>query len=223
MKFIYYFIFIFFFMGCSSLYTLKNFPSKQKFYDDYNSFAKNKKVDVTLTNDSSFTTSEGTRISNDSLILINQIKKTEVERIPKRQIKSINDFYDSNSNHMVKIFLQDGKEIDEKHIKYLPDSSIQIVTTRVITTHKSLPLDIVKEVYYKNNWPGIIPGLILGIPAGIIISLSKIIPTYVNEGSPPRTTYDYIGSFIIGIPSGSIIGCIIGYLIGFNYTYQFNP
>ncbi len=157
------------FMGCSGIYTLQNYPSKQKFYEDFNNFAKNKNLKVTLNNDSSFVTQKGTKISNDSLIFISIDSKTEVNNIPQ-----------------------------------------------------SIPINKIKDVHYKLNWPGIFPGLILGIPLGIIISVSKIIPANSTEGSPPRPSYDYITSSLIGFPLGIIIGGTAGYFIGFNYTYVFN-
>ena len=55
-------------MGCSSTYTIKDFPSKERFYEDFNKFAQNKDVEITLINDSSFTINDGTVLENDTLI-----------------------------------------------------------------------------------------------------------------------------------------------------------
>ena len=53
--------------GCSSIYTQKDFPSKQKFYEDFNNSVRNKKVIVTLTNDSLINLINA-EIKNDSLL-----------------------------------------------------------------------------------------------------------------------------------------------------------
>jgi PBP1b-binding outer membrane lipoprotein LpoB len=39
-------------MGCSSTYTIKDFPSKERFYEDFNNSVKNKDVSITLMSDS---------------------------------------------------------------------------------------------------------------------------------------------------------------------------
>ncbi|MDR3626567.1 MAG: hypothetical protein P4L45_07025, partial [Ignavibacteriaceae bacterium] len=58
-----------FFIGCSSTYTINDFPTKDKFYGDFNNFAGNKSLNVTLTNDSSFVPEGKIKISDDSLII----------------------------------------------------------------------------------------------------------------------------------------------------------
>ena len=61
--------------GCSSIYRISDFPSKDKFYGDFNKFADNKNLKVTLTNDSSFYSRRKTEISEDTLIIHNENSK----------------------------------------------------------------------------------------------------------------------------------------------------
>ncbi|MHB8854554.1 MAG: hypothetical protein ACYC6P_14525 [Ignavibacteriaceae bacterium] len=76
-------------VGCSSYYTAKDFSSKEKYYKDFNDFAKNKNMTVTLINDSSFTTYVGSEILNDTLSFLREKDFTH-EEIPLKNIKSIN-------------------------------------------------------------------------------------------------------------------------------------
>ena len=70
-------VFALFFIGCSSTYRISDFPSKDKFYGDFNKFADNKNMKVTLTNDSSFTAEGKTEISGDTLIITMNVQKEE--------------------------------------------------------------------------------------------------------------------------------------------------
>ena len=154
-------VYALFFIGCSSIYTVSDFSSKDKFYEDFNSFVKNKNVKVTLNNDSSFTTFKNTRISNDTLILIGQ-----------------------NEN----------------------------------AANKYILLRNVKTIYYKKNWPGIIPGVISGF------LLSFAIAGIGESGNTGDTGFfGGGGAIFIGVPAGTVIGGVIGWFLGYEYTYQFNP
>ncbi len=211
------FIAALFFVGCSSTYTIKDFPSKEKFYEDFNDFVKNKKVEVTLKNDSTFTTNEGTRINNDCLVFTNQFQSTGILRIPKQQIKSVNDYYDTNANHIVKIFNKDGKEFDVKNVNYLPDSSIKFETEMTVTSTSRIALINVKNICYKKNWIGIIPGIMSGF------LLSYVIAGLGESASPGDVGVFASGAaMVIGVPIGTFLGGVIGWLIGYDYIYQFN-
>jgi hypothetical protein len=150
-----------FLIGCSSIYTVKDFSSKDKYYEDFNSFVKNKNVKVTLNNDSSLTTFENTRISDDTLILMGQNENAAIKYIPLRNVKTI---------------------------------------------------------YYKKNWPGIIPGVISGFLLSFAIA-------GIGESSSTGDTgfFGGGGAIVIGVPAGTILGGIIGWFLGYEYTYQFNP
>ena len=65
--------------GCSSVYTIYDFPSKEKFYKDFNSFAENKSLIVTLINDSSFTMNCYSKITADTLFFVKEPQNGESE------------------------------------------------------------------------------------------------------------------------------------------------
>ncbi len=73
--------------GCSSTYTLKDYPSKQKFYEDFNSSVKGKDIKIILTNDSTVNSYNGAIIRNDSLIFKSNTKYSK--RIPLKGISKI--------------------------------------------------------------------------------------------------------------------------------------
>jgi hypothetical protein len=64
-------IFLAFLIGCSSTYSVSDFSSKEKFYDDLNKSMHDKSIKVILINDSSYVINNNVRISNDSLVLLN--------------------------------------------------------------------------------------------------------------------------------------------------------
>jgi hypothetical protein len=72
------FVFLLLIMGCSSTYTVQNFHSKEKFYEDFNNSVKTKEVKVYLNNENSFTVYNGAYFFQDTLftsILIIPINK----------------------------------------------------------------------------------------------------------------------------------------------------
>jgi len=211
-------IIILIFAGCSSIYTIKDFSSKEKFYEDFNKTVKNKQVNVVLNNDSCFSSNKGSRIAKDSLILIDYKQISELKTIPLKEIKSINDIYDLNSIHSFDIILQNGKEINVKDIKYLPDSSIQISITRDSISNRFIPLNLVKKIYYKNSWLGIVPGLLIAAPVSYL--LYGIAGSFSHFSSP---FFNYETALLFGVPAEIVIVGIIGYIIGYTYIYQFNP
>ncbi len=215
--------FSFILAGCSSIYSINDFSSREKLYEDFNKFAGNKSMKVTLTNDSTFTAPEGSEISNDSLVMINYEQNTQELHIPYKDIKSINGFYDINSNPTYKIFLHDGEEHDVKEIKYLPDSSVTINVEKIRATRSAIPIKKVRQACYNRNWLGAIPGFFAGIPAGIILGISTILPIYTDEGSPPHREYNYISAVLISVPVCVLVGITAGWIVGYTYIYKFNP
>ncbi len=89
-----------------------------------------------------------------------------------------------------------------------------------------ISLDKVKEVSYKNHWMGLIPGIPIGFTSGLITGLLGLYPTYTsqpNMGTTGQTqSYDLAGSVVIGSGIGIAAGGILGWLLGYNYTYIFN-
>ena len=77
------------FAGCSSNYTTIDFSSKEKFYEDFNKFMKNKTIEITLINDSSFIALGGAKINNDTLNYSTNVLKPANEHLSLNNIKKI--------------------------------------------------------------------------------------------------------------------------------------
>ena len=97
MKLILLFIMPLIFIGCSSIYTVKDFSSKEKFYEDFNNSVKNKELEITLVNDSSFSVLEGSKIADDSLDLILNFQNKE-HTLVADEIENIKYYGDSYSS-----------------------------------------------------------------------------------------------------------------------------
>ena len=204
------------FIGCSSTYTIKDFPSKEKFYEDYNKFMKDKKVKVTLTNDNSFTILDGSKISNDSIVYItNTIKKDII--IKQSEIKSLRYYYNNSSIPSAWIFLKDGENINSENVELLPDSSINVLVKSHI--YSSLPLSKVKEIEYKNHLLGVPPRLLSGSILGLIAGY--FVFSVIHSQNDQAT--DAISAIPILSALGFLTGSIWGWINGYNYIYQFNP
>jgi hypothetical protein len=70
-------------MGCSSNYTIKDFPSKDKFYQSFNTSVGYKDIDITLTDNSQVTKFGGGILKQDTLY-------TLTDAFPVETIKNIN-------------------------------------------------------------------------------------------------------------------------------------
>ncbi|MCL5030321.1 MAG: hypothetical protein M1480_15025 [Bacteroidetes bacterium] len=194
-------------VGCSSTYTIKNFSSKEKFYENFNNSAKNKTVKVTLSNDSSFTALEGTNITNDSLFFTTQILKEE--KIESNAIRNIKYLESGSSNLAAIIILNNGKELKAKKADMLEGSSINALIME--NKNVNLPLNDIKKVSYKNRLLGTLIGFLIGIPAAYLVGEQF----FVLFGSG--------NEMAISLISSPIIGGIIGAITGYTYIYQFNP
>ncbi len=222
MKSIYYFIVAFFsliVLGCSSTYTSSDFSSKQKFYDDFNNFAASKSLDVELTNDSSISVSNGF-ILDDTLYTPGFRINRKSGRIAVADIKKIN--YSGSDYKSANLLLKNGSQIFVEEINIANDTLNYTNSKRIITKDAVIPLAKLKKASYKNRWfstPfGFLGGAIIG---GFIGSR---IPIYQNtpDGKPGRER-EYLVPTLIGSGTGAIIGSVVAWLIGYNYTYQFNP
>ena len=69
--------------GCSSSYTIKDFPSKDKFYQSFNKSVGQRDIDITLTNDSQVSKFGGGILKHDTLFTI-------TESFPIESVKNIN-------------------------------------------------------------------------------------------------------------------------------------
>ncbi len=109
MKYIYLmvYLFVFLFTGCSSTYTIKDFSSKEKFYNDFNNSVKNKSVEITFINDSSFTLNSRVAVEGDSLYSLNPFVSRTGARISLSELKEIK--YTGFDNSSAALTLKDGE------------------------------------------------------------------------------------------------------------------
>jgi hypothetical protein len=205
------------FTGCSSTYTIKYFSSKDNFYNDFNKFAGNKSLKVTLINDSSFISEEGVKISNDSLIL--PFMTPEVNKsVPFNEIKNI-DYLSSNfTSPSAEIYLKNGNKFYGRNIKITDDSIVNFIDYSRNSIYYSLPLIRIKKICYKERWKNLSAGLLGGAGVGLITGL-VIVSSYPNNKDHPDSYLTYIFSPVIG----AVLGSAIGWIVGYTYTYQFNP
>ncbi len=204
-----------FLAGCSSTYTLKDFPSEQKFYKEYNNFAENKKVKITLLNNKSFYSRNGTEITKDSLYTFYKVDLKSNYTIPTSDIKKIK--YLNTGYKTADILLINGEELKADNISFLKDAA-RFEGIRNSTVKKALmPIDKIKSISYENHWLGLIPGIPSGIFMGLITGYMGF---YISN--PDQLTGLPV-SIITGFGVGAITGTVVGWLLGFNYTYVFNP
>jgi hypothetical protein len=195
-------------VGCSSTYRLSDFPSKKKFYEDFNKSAKNESLRIVLKNDSTIAAEYGAEISNDSLILNKFITKEQTIR--RDEIKEIE--YGAFNMTMR---LKNGKSFELKSNKILSDSLILVLYYEP----EYLPINKVNLICYKAHWAAVPAGIGLGIVSGFFIG-SILIPTDdQDDGVIPS-------SFFLGLVSGFTVGLIsggiVGYIIGDTYIYEFS-
>jgi hypothetical protein len=192
-----------FFIGCSS-YKVINYPSKEAFHEDVNGSMKNRDVNV-VTVDSSFTALEGSRIEDDSLQIVANIQ----EKIPQSEIKDIKYYGNAYEVPSAYIWLKSGEELNTKTVRVLPDSTVQFINI----TNKYIPLTDVKHINYTNHWVGLGTGTFAGILTGLIVA-----SIMVNQSEAWSRTG---GTFLV-IP-GTVVGAILGAIIGWDMIYQFGP
>ena len=207
-------IFLLTLTGCSTTYKVTDFSSRDKFYGDFNNFARNKNVKVTLSNDSSFSLTNSAEIANDTLYYLGKEINSGNKRIAVSDIKELN--YTSNDYKSASILLKNGESYRAKEIKMGKDSLEFAFTNEVITQNKVTSINNIQKISYKNHSIGSISNLGLGFCLGIAGgSLVQIMGAgfAIPIGTP----------VIIGATLGIILGPITGALIGYKYTYQFSP
>ena len=121
-------------IGCSSTYKVSDFPSRDKFYEDFNNSASDKSLKIILNNDSTITVENGAVISNDSLFITLPVLKQE-KVINKDDIEDIKvSIHDMTTT----IVLKNDKSVTAGSIDILPDSSVAIYNFE--NTYKYLSL-----------------------------------------------------------------------------------
>ncbi len=201
-----------FLVGCTSTYKLSDYPNKEKFYEDFNDFAGNKDIRISLINDSSFTSNGMAQILKDTLTITRQTLVGD-EKLKLNEIEKINYYGTNFSTPSAMILLKSGTELNCENVKVLSDSLVQI--TKLKNIYESIPLSRIKEISFKNRWLGIIIDFPAGIFTGTVIGS---IYTSISSHS------SFLGTpVIVGAAVGLVAGVVVGSLAGYNYTYVFNP
>ena len=202
--------------GCSSIYTVNDFSSKDKFYENFNNSVENKTINITLLNDSSVSINTGVVLVNDTLFSILNSEEEKNTGIAISEIEKID--YLSNDYKSATILLKNSEKLNCKNIKIAHDS-INFVLTEIRQSERYIvPINNVKTINYKNRWlrtpTGVLVGALIGFSSGIWFATGLKSKDDSGKAS---------GAGVGGALLGGIIGGIFGYWIGYDYIYQFNP
>jgi hypothetical protein len=204
-------------MGCSSTHTIKDFPSKEKFYQDFNNSAKNKDVKIILVKDSSFAINDGIALENDTLFSYVILEGKDSRSFALSEITEIK--YTNNDYKSASVLFKNGDKLIGEDIRTNRDSIYFVTMKKLLTRNNIISINKVKTISYKNRLIriplGILAGGLIGLVSGIFYA------------SRPNTSKDdsglISGSIVGGAVIGVLIGSIVSYCIGYNYYYQFNP
>jgi len=209
-------LFILLYWGCSSTYRISDFSSKKNFYKDFNNSVKNKNLEVTLQNDSTFIIYNGAVIENDSLYSLNSFTISGFTKVALIDIRNIK--YSGSNYQSAIILLKNGKLYHASKIKF-EKNSMQCTYSETVR-HNITSISNLKKIVYKNHWLSIPSHLIIGSVAGFLVgfAIGRISDNNTQEGDSRAGkifVYTWIG--------GTVAGIIWGWIDGYKYTYKFNP
>lgn len=211
-------------VGCSSTYRVNDFSSKEKYYQDFNNFARNKNVKITLINDSSFSVSNGVAIKNDTLYSLGKEVNSGNLKLALSDTKEIN--YSSNDYKSALILLINGDRYQAEQINITQDSISFAFTAKVAIMNGVTSINNIKKIRYKNNWLGVVPGFLGGTLIGGVTGFLGFFSNTNSSNNSGQTSENggiSFGAAPFVMLSCVIIGSTIGWIVGFSYTYQFNP
>jgi uncharacterized protein YcfL len=203
-------------IGCSSTYTIKDFPSKERFYEDFNNSVKNKDVSITLMGDSSFSINDGIILEDDTLFSLEGKDKRSFPLSDITEIKYANNDYSSAS-----ISFKNGDILRGKDIRTDSDSiyfTIKTSTAKNNIAPIHIAIDKVKTITYKTRSEALAVGAGLGVVAGVTIASIA----FATFKSKDNSNVQVIFSMFV-VPAAVIAGAITGWLVGRNTYYQFYP
>jgi hypothetical protein len=204
-------------MGCSSTYTINDFPSKEKFHQSFNNFAKNKDINVILTNDSSFTLRQGAELINDTLFSVFSLGIRYDKSLSLFDLKNLD--YTSNDYKSANILTENGQRFNAENIIIHNDSISFSLIVPEQTTNNIIPLSKIKTISYKNRFLRIPLGILSGGMSGFLAGI-----LYVTNNKFSKDEYGYsTGAPVIYAILGAAFGGIASIIIGYDYNYYFNP
>jgi len=212
-----------FFTGCSSTYTVTDFGTKEKFYEEFNNTFKDREAKVILTNDSSFTADKGVIVKNSLVVCYSTVEDKRPQKFLLSDLSEIN--FAGNDNQSAKITLKTGEEFNAENVLTVRDS-INFTEVRRLLKIDSFPIDKVKTASYVSGWKGVFPGMKIGFASMSLLGyfIGKSITEQMGGNSTPneRESQEFTGFFLGGI-LGLVTGAISGYIVGYDIHYQFNP
>lgn len=202
-------------VGCSETYKVTDFNSKNDFNEYVNKHIKDREVNVTLKNDSTFTTNEnGAQVNQNFLTL--KLYKSKDTTLLLDEIQNIN--YNTNfGNPSVHLKLKNGNTINAENIRRSANS---LEFNTKFPYSYNISINKVNEINYKTHLSGIIAGFLTGTLTGGLIGATGLVFKPRNGGNPPLQV-DTFQAAIAGALVGAIIGPIVGYFIGHSYNFEF--
>jgi hypothetical protein len=208
----------FYLTGCSSKYTIRDFPTKDKFIEYFNKSIKDKPVKITLQNDSSFSNVDGVVVENDTLLSYGEVESREKGYSALSDIAEIK--YISNDYTSASVLLKNGDKIRGENIRINRDSMYYVNIKTLIARNNIAQIDKVKTVIYKNRLIRIPLGLLMGAPLGFLAGgmLGTAFHTTDEKGLPDVLNITFEMTIL-----GGFVGMVTSSLVGYDYIYQFNP
>jgi hypothetical protein len=198
--------------GCST-YTIKNYQSKEIFYQDFNNAVKNRDVNITTVDFSYIDINDGIVLINDTLISYEKSERQEKISAAVSDIKDI--YYTGTVNSSASILFKNGDTFKSDKITTTRDSISFIGMKTLILRNAIIPIDKVKTVSYQNRVRSLPSGLFIGAVAGLV--------TATIIGSTSKDNHGKALNYYVPMPIfGALFGAAIASSIGWNTTYQFN-
>jgi len=196
---------IFLFAGCSSVYTVNDFSSKEKLYEDCSSSIADKHVTVNMMNDSSFCP-QYVSIEKDSLIVSSVKHGTPVNiNISLSDIKDISYskvFAAKDTMRDADILLKSGIKLSLENIHFLHDDLTGSFFPSVAPT--KIPVDNIRSVVYKTHTVATISGILCGAVGTFAVLAAVLKGGNTSDSRPLQPHSDGFS------PSYIVIGSIIG-------------
>jgi len=211
------FIFILF-TGCSSTFTVTDFGTKEKFYEEFSNNFKDREVKVALVNDSSFIAQNGVEINHDTLLSFVNLEEKKNRQFALSDVAVI-DFLGSKTTS-ASVLLKNGNKLNGIEVSVTKDSIKFVESKSLLVLNSLVPTDKIKTISYKDRWRRLPLGVLAGAPLGFLsgIALVSIFKIKDYHGDA-----NYLGTSLQMTVVGVLAGCITSYLIGFDEIYQFNP
>ena len=217
-------LFVINFIGCSPVYTIGDYQSKEEFYKRFNADIESEKIIVRLASSDTAFQAQDAVIQNDSLHLTT-LKEWKNKKLQKSDIKSAVYYNKNYDNLCAKIQLNNGDSFTAEYIVANIDSTLDYKYFDSVSVNISVK-DI-KNISHK-NYRGIAAGLGYGLLGGAVTGFGLALmvnnqekhPSGVwgGEATPPPAGFWFVTALI----AGPVIGTPAGWIIGGRTTWEFS-